>query len=61
MPVYPVPTVGRAMKERVDREFSAASRRRETVGGHQVARGCVYARSDQDGNGGPEASVRAQV
>ncbi|GAB2719537.1 hypothetical protein GCM10027072_10880 [Streptomyces bullii] len=56
-----MPTVGRAMKERVDRELSAASRGREMFGGHQVARGCVYTRSDLDGTGGPEASVRAQV
>lgn len=66
MPLYPVPTVGRAMKERVDREFSGSSRGLGTFGGHQggvwrVGRGGVYARSDHAATGGPEASVRAQV
>ena len=62
MPLYPVPAVGRAMKECVGREFSGASRGRGMSSvAVEVAGGCGYARCDQEGTGGPEASVRAQV
>jgi hypothetical protein len=61
MPLYPVPMVGRAMKECVDREFSGASRGRGCPAAVEVAGGCGYARCDQEATGGPEASVRAQA
>lgn len=62
MPLYPVPEVGRAMKERVDRGFLQIGQRGAgTFGGHRSGRGCVYARCDQEATGGPDASVRAQV
>lgn len=60
MPLYPVPAAGRAMNECVDREFSGASKGR-CAAAVEVAGGCGYARCDQEGTGGPEASVRAQV
>ena len=45
MPLYPVPAVGRAMKECVDREFSGASRGRGMSSvAVEVAGGCGYAR-----------------